>query len=205
MKGRGRSVTPLSSKRHSEPDESEPQEADETWALWLAPPWKRARFPVGGDMVEVVFRGSDWWSNGHGSSRTNVGAAAKVDHGLGYGEDLIRTADFVDFLHIQEVTEGSWIGRPVLQAQVVVRHEDAFRSSRSVHGLVLGDADRVDLAVDVERGVILRAEAWFEGSLYRILEMSEVRFDVPFSADTFELQPLPGQEWQPVEVRRPTL
>jgi hypothetical protein len=70
-------------------------QSEEQWELWLAPPWKRARFPVGDDLVDVVFHESTWRSNGHGQSNTNEGDE-NDGHGLGWGEDLIRTQDYVD-------------------------------------------------------------------------------------------------------------
>jgi hypothetical protein len=66
---------------------------------------------------------------------------------------------------------------------------------RGLHGLIIGDADRIDLSVDRERGVLLRAASWFEGSMYRTVEALSVAFDETFPSDAFEIDPLPGQDW----------
>jgi hypothetical protein len=173
-----------------------PEESEERWSLWLAPPRKRAHFTVGADAIDVVVHGPQWWSNGHGESRSNIGSENHGSHGLGWGENFVRTSDFVHLLHFIEVTEGTHIGRPVIDAWAIMRHQERRRGP-GLHGLILGDADRVRLIVDGERGVILRTEAWFHESLYRILEMSEVQYDLDFGPEIFHIDPLPGQSWQP--------
>jgi hypothetical protein len=175
-------------------DLPEPDELEQTWTLWLDPPAKRATFMVGSGMVDVVFEGETWWSNGNGVSRSNVNA--RWGHGLGWGEDLVRTADYVGRLDLDHVEPGALLGRPVLHARARAVHLPRERG-KGLHGLIIGEADRVDLAVDRESGVILRAASWFEGVMYRTVEALDVAFDEQFAADAFTIQPLPGQDWVP--------
>jgi hypothetical protein len=171
-----------------------PNECESPWQLWIAPPWKRARFEVGSEMVDVVFRDSTWWSNGNGVSRTN-GESGKSGHGTGWSRDLLRTCEYIDLIDITNVSKGLWIGRLTLELAVTIRHDrNGFRGP-GVHGLVIGDPDQLQLSVDQERGVILRTQAWIESSLYRTVEMTDVAFDERFSSDTFAIEPLPGQSW----------
>jgi hypothetical protein len=181
-----------------DPDRPDPEELEGTWTLWLAPPWKRATFTVATCVVDVVAHGATWWSNdSRGLSRSNESIdPARYRHGLGYGEDLVRTPDYVTRLEVAEVEEGSWIGRPTLEAQARAVHHPRERG-QGVHGLVMGDADRIDLSVDRERGVILRAASWFEGSMYRTVEALDAAFDETFASDAFKIEPLPGQDWEP--------
>jgi hypothetical protein len=175
-------------------DEDEPpDEGEEEWRLWLAPPWKRAQFCVGSATVNVVFHGNTWWSNSDGKSITN-GGALNVGHGEGYGADLIRTAVYVPLLNIEETTSGTRLGRATIEARATAR-EDAGFARHGLHGLMVGDADYVVMSVDAERGVLLRTEAWFNGKIYRVVEMTQVGFDEEFTAETFEIQPLPGLDW----------
>jgi hypothetical protein len=175
-------------------DVPQPKELEQSWTLWLETPWKRATFMNGTGIIDVVFHGTTWWSNGHGASRSSE--ATRYGHGLGWGEDLVRTPDYVNRLEIVHVETGSWLGRPTLDAQVRAVHRERERD-KGLHGLIIGDADKIDLSIDLERGVILRAASWFEGSLYRTLEVLDVDFDVSFPPDTFKIDPLPGQDWNP--------
>jgi hypothetical protein len=57
-------------------------------------------------------------------------------------------------------------------------------------------ADRYELVVDTERGVVLRSEAQLEGSPFLIIEIQDVGFDEPFPNDTFTLEAPPGQTFK---------
>jgi hypothetical protein len=194
IRASGASVTTITLGRSDVP---EPPEHEHTWTLWLAPPWKRAIFTVATDTVDVVFHGPTWWGNSRGASISNDSPErARSKHGLGYGEDLVRTRDYVTSLEIQEIGEGSWIDRPTLDVRArAVHHSGERRRGKGLHGLIIGDADRIDLSVDRERGVILRAASWYEGSMYRTLEALDVVFDETFPSDAFKIEPLPGQSW----------
>ena len=150
-------------------------------------------------MVDVVFRDSTWWSNGNGSSRTN-GGSGKSGHGTGPGSDLLRTSDYSSLIDITSVDTGTWIGRPTLELAVDIRPEGHRFRGRGVHGLVIGEPDQIQLSVDEERGVILRTQAWFGGSLYRLVAMTDVTFDEQFNDETFAIQPLPGQTWSDLSI-----
>jgi hypothetical protein len=172
-----------------------PEETDEEWQLWLAGSWKRAKFAAGSGGVDVVFYGSTWWSNGRGISSTN-GGATNSGHGIGPGEHLIRTADYVPLIEVRDVMPRSLVGRETLKSTIRMRHGLGRRRGRGLHGLVIGDADPIVLDVDRERGVIVRAESSYKGSVYLILEMTEVAFDQELPPHTFQIQPLEGGEWQ---------
>jgi outer membrane lipoprotein-sorting protein len=178
-------------------DLPQPRELEHAWTLWLAPPWKRATYTVATSTVDVVFHGTTWWSNSRGVSRSSESLdPAKYGHGLGYGEDLVRTRDYVTRLEVEEIGAGSWIDRPTLEVRARAVHRDRDRA-QGLHGLIIGDADRIDLSVDRERGVILRAASWFERSMYRTVEALDVIFDETFPSDAFKIEPLPGQDWEP--------
>jgi len=171
-----------------------PDEIEEGWKIWLAESWKRAEFAAGRGSVEVVFHESTWWSNGPGISQTNSGGQ-DWGHGEGPGEFLIRTADYPPLLEIREVTVDSWLGRQTLVAKASIRRGLEPRRGRGLHGLVIGDADEILLSIDRERGVVLQTKSWFQGSLYRVLEMNDVGFDEEFPPTTFEIRPLHGPGW----------
>jgi hypothetical protein len=91
-------------------DLPQPTELEQAWTLSLDPPWKRATFMVGAGTVDVVFQGTTWWSNGNGVSRSNV--TTNWGHGLGWGEDLVRTADYVSRLDIDDIEPGTLLDVP---------------------------------------------------------------------------------------------
>jgi hypothetical protein len=170
-----------------------PDEVEKEWQLWLAGPRKRAKFAAGPGNVDVVFHESTSWSNGLGVSRTNSGASNASD-GVGPGEHLIRTADYVPPTEIASVSLGSRLGRETLEVVVRMRHGLERRRGPGLHGLVIGDADPILLDIDRERGVILRAESSYQGSVYLVLETTDVAFDQELPSDTFEIRPLPGND-----------
>ena len=71
-----------------------------------------------------------------------------------------------------------------------------------LHSLVIGDPDDLLLTVDRQRGVLFRTEARFQGAVYRIVEMTEVDFDEDLPPETFEIRPLPGNDWEGPPPRR---
>ena len=190
MRAEGRHFTTINVE--SKTQRSNERSAD--WALWVAPPWRRAQFEVGFEAVDVVFRDSMWWSNGHGISRTNGGSPC-TQHGSGPGEDLLRTKDYVDLINITNVGSGEWIGRATLELGVTIRHDLNRTRGPGLHGLVIGDPDRIELTVDEERGVVLRSQTWMGGHLCRAVEVTDVAFDEQFEDGVFEIEPLPGQAW----------
>jgi hypothetical protein len=126
----GAMVTTTATGRNDRPRR---RELDHTWSLWLAPPWKRATFRVGADVVDVVFHGTTWWSKGHGTSRSNEAVdPSRYRHGLGYGEDLIRPPDYVTRLEVEHLHPASWLGRPTLEvrASAVHRHRERGKGLR---------------------------------------------------------------------------
>ncbi len=182
---------------HDRTDRPQPREYEETWSLWLAPTWKRATFAFHPGTGDVVFHETTWWSYSPGGFASNAGSS-RMEHGLGPGEDLVRTPDYVTRLAVQHVEPGSRLGRATLEGRVTAVHP-LRECSKGLHGLVIGDADAIDLLVDRERGVILRAVSWLHGSAYRIVEASDVAFNELFPPDTFKIEPPSG--WVPPPAR----
>jgi hypothetical protein len=177
----------------SAPDAT-PEEHEETWRIWAAPGTRRALFQVGQDLVDVVIEGSTFWSNGHGRSITN-GGKSNHSHGQGDGQNLIRTEEYTDLLQAVELSGGLRSGRRTIEAIVTTREREHPERGPGLHGLTIGDPDVLELSVDRERGVVLRASSQFHGAPYRIVEATDVVFDPAFGVDTFDIQPRFGAEW----------
>ncbi|MFI5035858.1 MAG: hypothetical protein ACHQFZ_06600 [Acidimicrobiales bacterium] len=175
----------------------EPAEHEETWCLWVTPDVRRAKFEVGGEIIDVVIEGSTFWSNGHGRSITN-GGKQNVGHGQGDGENLIRTPDYCRLLHVEGVSEGTRLGRHTIEAKTSIGDDtDPFRG-RGLHGLTTGAPELLELSVDRERGVVLSASSWFSGMIYRVVEMTEVEFDPEFAPEVFRITPKFSSQWTTV-------
>jgi hypothetical protein len=169
-------------------------ERAETWSLWVTPERRRAKYQVGEELVDVVMEGSTFWSNGHGRSITN-GGNKNHGHGQGDGQNLIRTPEYAGLLQVVELSEGTQIGRQTIDAKVLILDSEDPDLGPVLHGLTIGDADFLELRVDRERGVILSGSSWFQGVIYRVLEMTNVEFDPCFANTAFSIEPEFGTEW----------
>jgi hypothetical protein len=169
-------------------------ERDETWSLWVTPERRRAKFKVGDELVDVVIEGSTYWSNGHGRSITN-GGNKNHSHGQGDGHNMIRTPDYAGLLKVMEISEGTQVGRQTIDAKAKILDDGDLELGPGLHGLTIGDADFLELRIDRERGVVLSASSWFQGIVYRILEVTNVEFDPGFASTAFRIEPEFGSEW----------
>jgi hypothetical protein len=173
---------------------SAPVDHEETWSLWVTPESRRAKFEVGDRRVDVVIEGSTFWSNGLGRSFTN-GGSKNHSHGQGDGRNLIRTQEYSRLLQIVELAEGTQIERQTIDAKVIISKSEDPDLGPVLHGLTIGDADFLELRVDRERGVVLSASSWFQGVIYRIVEVTKVEFDLNFDKNAFRIEPEFDTEW----------
>lgn len=160
-----------------------------TWEMttraWIDRPGERLRSETSGLLGETltVRLGTRWWSyTPHAGSISNED---EPEVGGGDGGDfdwmlepslLLPVLDF----SVTGVTEVA--GRPAVEAVAVPRPVDMRRGfcAHIAHG-----ADEFALAVDRERGVVLRAESQLEGHPFALHEMAEVAFDEVFGGDLF--------------------
>jgi hypothetical protein len=88
-----------------------------------------------------------------------------------------------------DMTVGPIIDVAVREAvTVLVTPRSDEEAAFVLHGLGTG-ADRYELAIDRERGVILRAEAQLEGYPFRVVEVKSAIFDQPIEPRVFEPPP----------------
>jgi hypothetical protein len=172
----------------------EPVDHEETWRLWVTAEKRRAKYQVGNELVDVVIEGSTFWSNGHGRSITN-GGDANYSHGQGDGRHLLRTVEYAGVLHVVELSEGMRIGRRTIEARVTIVGDDDPHRVPVLHGLTIGVSELLELSVDRERGVVLRASSHFQGTVYRIVEITHIKFDPHFDVEVFTIEPEFGTKW----------
>lgn len=176
------------------PNKVEPAELDNSWSLRVSPERRRAKFVVGDGPVDVVIEGPTFWSNGFGRSFTN-GGRENVGHGQGEGQYLIETADYAPLLRVEEISEGMRLGRHTIEAKVTTLENTSSERGRDLHGLTTGDADYLELSIDRERGIALSVSSWYQGAVYRKVEVSRVEFDPIFAPEAFRIEPQFGDRW----------
>jgi outer membrane lipoprotein-sorting protein len=186
--------------RSDRPDRSEEEESD--WRLWIALPDKiRLEFPVGIETLTAVFHGPIWWSmSPHMGARTNEGEP-DVRHGTGPGYPLTDPARLASALDLVVRDTANIAGREALLMTGTPRRGSGGLLNQLAEEEALDDlggsgADEFEVAVDVERGVILRAEARLEAQPFHVIKFIEVEFDEPLPADTFSMNLPPGTTFQ---------
>jgi hypothetical protein len=183
----GGSVSAMSFARATVPGEStEPPETTvELWNLWHAKPDKiRTQFLVGTETVTAVFVGSQWWSwsptRGH---VTNTGGL-NASHGLGPAEVLVETPSLLGSLRLQSVSRTTFLSRSAYLVDAIPAKIDEHAPSLVLHSLGAG-ADRYELVIDAEVGVVWRSQAEVGGEAFRVLEVDELGIDEPIDDRLF--------------------
>ncbi len=175
-----------------------PDPLDEPWSLWVERPARSRSDAVshGRRYRDVVDGRRRWWWT------EEDGDHVEEDHdrGLDFGPAeplLVPYALLADFaLQIEGRTTVA--GRDA----ITIRARPAPSSEDAVHrGLSLGaGADEYVVAIDAERGALLRVEARLGGEPFSILEVNEVAFDGPIDPDVFAISPTdplePEAPWQ---------
>ena len=158
-------------------------DATEGWRLWIEhPDRRRAEFVAGQEIVTAVWVGDTWWSWSPSQGAMTNNGQPNHSHGKGPSEALIETQALLGALTLEVLGRGQLLGREVLKAMATPR--PLPMPSMALHGLGPGADDYV-LAVDAERGVVLRSEARLRGEPFKVIEMTEIVFDLPLPAATF--------------------
>ena len=102
--------------------------------------------------------------------------------------ELLNPVTILAAFDVEPLGTGAVADRPTRRVRIHPRSESA-----RMHHLGLG-ADEIVLDVDAERGVLLRVEARYDGDTFRVLEVTEARFDEELGPDAFVFVPPPGEE-----------
>jgi hypothetical protein len=171
-------------------EEPSPAERRSRWRLRVAKPGRvRAEFDVGGEEVTTLVHGDTAWA--WSSSRpVQTGPAKPGTVGMGPGGALLHPWSILAWVDLRPTGTTVVAGRSALRAVAT-----SFRTSEegpeaflSQHELGAG-ADEHELAIDGERGILLRAEARVAGEMFRIIEVERVEFDVQLPDDVFAPPP----------------
>ena len=157
-------------------DEAEFSETDETvekWRFWKKKPELiRTQFQVGNETVTAVFVGPQWWSRMPGMGLITNDGSPHHGHGLGPAEGLLDTRTLLSVLRIDDVSSTTFLSRPAYVATAKPATQDQHLSPFVLNALGMG-ADRFELVIDAEVGVVVRSQADAGGEAFQILEVEE--------------------------------
>lgn len=182
----------------------EPSERVETFRIWRSGGRVREEQHGGSrDGYYGVRDGELWWSWDE-----TMGAASNEDDpsvGSGIGEQLSVMLDptpLLGALEFRVVGCSQVAGRRAIMAEAVARESDPRRPPRAFELHQLGSgADRYQLEVDAQRGVLLRAVALREGEPFQEITTVEIAFDERIDEQLFRFKAPAGEEVQLVGQR----
>jgi outer membrane lipoprotein-sorting protein len=180
-------------------DEESQRTFQETSRVWFEPPdrIREEREDADAGWHSAIQDGGRWWAyDKEGVEHSNED---EPEVGTSIAEEAVLLFDpavLIGALKLEPTGEVTVAGRRA--HRVVGRPRGGHASWNLLH---LGGGDEFDLAVDSERGVLLRAAARFEEQESQVTEVSEIAFDEDFGAETF--RPVPGAlKEQRVEAQR---
>jgi hypothetical protein len=183
-------ATIQSARRSNAAGEDEPVvESEEVVRIWRA----------------EVRDGKLWWNWDRVS-----GARSNEDdpeHGLGVGgEELAIMLDptpLLGLLRFRVTGRGVIAGRPVIVAEALPRLGRSREQAQSVRLHLLGSgAERYELSVDEQLGVLLRVVALRDGESFREVTTVAITFDEPIAEDRFRFEPPAGETIQSSRERQ---
>jgi outer membrane lipoprotein-sorting protein len=201
----GSSVTIISTGPGEEPA---PTITEAEWRIWLERPDRvREEFDGQGFGCPLAVRvGSRWWAY----DRWNGAITNEGEEGVGSGVGdtfgaWLEPASILGLLELEPLGDGKVAARQAITARATrptAGMSDEDDLEWSLHRLGVS-AEEYELAIDSERGVILRLEARHGGEPYFVGEAESVAFDEPIAAETFVFTPPEGEEVRPLEPVTP--
>jgi len=151
--------------------------------VWLEPPGRIREESVDGARRSLAIQdGERWWiydEEGYVDSNeddlrvgTSIARSAEL---------LFNPAPLIGVLRLELLGRDTVAGRPVRLVRGVPRREARRLSTFRLDF----DADEIELAVDLERGLLLRRTLRIDGGDYAVLEVRELELDATFPGDTF--------------------
>ena len=174
-----------------QPTDSLPEEWETTLRGWLAPPRIREERGEAGRLVLGVADGDRWWQvlpewatvgdEGDGWSTGRIGECLRP---------YVDPAPLTAGLTLELAGHREVAGRDAILVRAVPRP----RPFRAEQEALLTGADRHELAVDAERGTLLRTVSFLHDEPAQRLEVVEIAFDEPLDESLFRYEPSAGEE-----------
>jgi outer membrane lipoprotein-sorting protein len=173
-----------------------PRITDETVRLWVEPP-DRVREETQGDIG--VRDGRRWWHYDPEDGLMSNEDDLSVGSGIAERRSvLLDPAGLLGALSFEPRGRTTVAGREAIVLRATPRA--GIEHEFALHQLASG-AEEYEFAVDVERGILLRAASLIEDEAFAVHEILEIVFDEEFPPDTFMLTAPPGEVargvWEP--------
>jgi outer membrane lipoprotein-sorting protein len=184
------SVKPLGGSPDHSP--APPQPNKRMSRVWMAKPWQwhvETQPPVDPSLATVVIDDRVWWlTDGRSEATTNEGFARPSKAAAGLERTLIVMVlpdPLTTSFRFETTGERQALGRSAFSVIATpTNNEFSFWP----------EADKIEMVVDAERGVILSWTTYSEGSPYSSKQFVEIEFDQPIAADVFQFKPNPGMQ-----------
>jgi outer membrane lipoprotein-sorting protein len=175
--------------------EPPPKTTETLIRIWTAPQAKTRMERSGdGEPQTTVSDGEQVWT-----FAPSLGAYVNPAQGMYHGfEHLADPSLLLGQLVLEPASATSVAGRDA----ILVRATSRGREGLGFPGLAEG-AERHELAVDTERGILLRVVSYFDGEEFTSYEVLDVAFDETFPDDTFVFSPPPGEEVRDIDSTFP--
>jgi len=111
-------------------------------------------------------------------------AGLQASHGLGPAEVLVETPSLLGSLKLQTVSRTTFQSRSAYLVGAIPAKLDEHAPPFVLHALGAG-ADRYELVIDAEVGVVWRSQAELDGLAFRVLEADELGVNEPLEEDAF--------------------
>ncbi len=181
----GRSGQIVGSSVRMAPPRDYPSEVEYASQLWLAADGRFRQEKVGEwDGMTLVYDGDKAWIYTKESGAIEHESLSMAPS----GSELFDPAVLIPALDFRPRGEAFVAGRAAHTVDAVARgnHDPPV-------DLVPSGCDEVRLAIDAERGVVLRLEALFQGKPVRLVEVADVVFDGPIDDERFRFELPPGE------------
>jgi outer membrane lipoprotein-sorting protein len=188
-KRRGESLGSLTVIFDPDEDEGEPEPADELVRLWIERP-DRMREEVEGRWARTQVNDGEtsWMHTPQWGAVRGPSARQPAQH------LLLEPAPLLSGLEFVVGGKTNFSGRDAIVVTATPRRAEWH----DLYGLAPG-ADRYELVVDGERGVLLRAAALFHGKEFALSEILSVAFDEPLDPTVFVFTPPAGEAVRSME------
>ena len=134
--------------------------------------------------MTAIFKRDRWWSRSARGFLSNDGDPS-AGHGMGPGEALLDPARHLTHMRVVSTSPASFLSRPVSLMVSEPHLSEGADSVFALHALGAG-ADRYELIIDTEAGVLVRTEARLEGRPFRVIEVDDLAVDELFVEPTFD-------------------
>jgi len=174
-----------------------------TWRLWVEKPGRvREERDDRLHGAELGIRNGELWWMYH-SQYGPVSNEHDPSVGSGVGQEaelLLDPSPLLGAVRFEAQGRANVAGRTA----IVLRGEVRSGAGHSPALFRLGDGVReLELAVDTERGILLRRAALLDGAPYQTTEVAEIAFEESFPPATFTFSPPRGETRRPVPLPDP--